>query len=193
MTPADPAPTRLTVDEYERLAEEGLLDADDRVELLEGVVVTMPPGSPRHAGVIDRLNELLVGLARGRAVVRVQNAFRAGRWSMPQPDLAVVPGRHGDWDARHPDRAHLVVEVSVTSLPSDRISKSRIYAAAGVPQYLIVNVPGGCIEVFEEPVPATARYRRTRVATRGDAVALVELPGAVLHVDDVLPPPDADA
>lgn len=189
MAPADPAPTRLTVDEYYGLVEQGQLSPDDRVELLEGVVVSMPPQGPRHGGAIGRINELLVRTFQGRALVRVQCDFLAGPYSVPEPDFAVVPGGPDEYDTRHPDRAHLIVEVSVTSLPSDRISKARLYAAAGVPQYLIVNVPGDCVEVFEQPAPPLARYGRAGVARRGERIPLVDFPDVALAVDDLLAPP----
>ena len=189
MSPAEPAPTRLTVDEYFALVEQGRLRPNDRVELLEGVVVSMSPQNPPHAGTIARITALLVRLLGEHAVVRVQLPFIAGPYTVPEPDFAVVPGPPDDWYARHPDRALLVIEVADASLPTDRLSKSAIYAAAGVPQYLIVNLQGDRVEVFEEPRVETARYRLARVAARGERVALVGFPGLDLAIDDLLGPP----
>ena len=64
---------RLTVRDYHRLGEAGILSEDDRIELLEGQLVDMSPIGPRHALAVDALTELLVLAAAGRAVVRVQN------------------------------------------------------------------------------------------------------------------------
>ena len=186
MSPAESAPTRLTADEYFGLVERGQLRASDRVELLEGVVVSMPPQNPPHAGGIGRITELLVTRLLGRATVRVQLSFLAGAYTVPEPDFAVVPGAHGDYLTRHPDRAHFIIEVSDSSLPSDRLSKSWIYAAAGVPQYLIVNLPGDCVETFEAPQRDTARYAVTRRLHRGESVRLLDFPDLELRVSELL-------
>jgi Uma2 family endonuclease len=194
MVLADPTPTRLTVDEYLGLVARGQLRPTDRVELLEGVVVSMSPQNPPHAGTIGRVNRVLVTRLGDRATVRVQLSFLAGAHNVPEPDFAVVPGSPSEYDTRHPDTAHLIIEVADTSLPSDRLSKSRIYAAAGVPQYWIVNLPGDCVETFEQPDPARARYERVQRLTRGQGLAIAAFPDIVLAVDELLPrtPPYPD-
>jgi Uma2 family endonuclease len=187
MLPADPAPTRLSADEYFDLVRTGQLDPSDKVELLEGVVVAMAPQGPRHAGMITKITEQLVMLFRGRASVRVQLSYLAGPFTVPEPDFAVVPGLPTDYEDRHPDRAHLIIEVADSSLPSDRLSKSRIYAAARVPQYLIVNLRRDCVEVYEQPIPERATYGVTRVARRGERIPVVEFPDVSLATVDLLP------
>jgi len=187
MTLVDPAPTRLTADEYFDLVRTGQLDPDDKVELLEGVVVAMAPQGPPHAGMIGKINEHLVTMFRGHATVRVQCSYLAGPLTVPEPDFAVVPGLPVEYESRHPNRAHLIIEVADSSLPSDRLSKSRIYAAAGVPQYLIVNLRRHCVEVYEAPEPERARYAVTRIARPGDRIAVVDFPALSLAVADLLP------
>ena len=188
MVPADPSPTRLTVDEYFGLVERGQLCATDRVELLEGVVISMAPQNPPHAGGIGRINRLLTTRLGDRAVVRVQLSFIAGGSSVPEPDFAVVPGVPDDYNTRHPNRAHLIIEVADSSLPSDRLSKARVYAAAGVPQYWIVNLPGDCVEAFGEPDRARARYAVTQRLGRGKIVRLTAFPDVEFLVSELLPP-----
>lgn len=187
MTPAESAPTRLDAEQYFALVDQGILRPDDRVELLEGVVVSMAPQGSPHANAIARITALLVPLVVGRGIVRVQCSFRAGRWSVPEPDFAVVPGPLERWEHQHPDEAFLVVEVSDSSLPTDRLSKAAIYAAAGVPQYLVVNLPGDRIETFSGPTPSRARWSLVGTAHRGEHIPLVALPGLSLGVDDLLP------
>jgi Uma2 family endonuclease len=187
MTPADPAPTRLSADEYFDLVRTGQLDPSDKVELLEGVVVAMAPQGVPHAGMITKITELLVAMFRGRASVRVQLSYLAGPYTVPEPDFAVVPGLPGEYETRHPDRAHLIIEVADSSLPSDRLSKSRIYAAARVPQYLIVNLRRDCVEAYAEPIPERAAYAVTRVVRRGEHIPVIEFPELSLAAADLLP------
>src|SRR5262245_62960173 len=112
-----PADTRMTRERYFGLVEEGLLAEDDRVELLEGVIVAMPPQGPPHAGVIGRINERLVQLLADRALVRVQLPLNLSRFSVPEPDFAVVPRRESFYADAHPETALLVLEVADRSLP----------------------------------------------------------------------------
>jgi Uma2 family endonuclease len=187
MLPADPAPTRLDAEQYFDLVERGDLRPDDRVELLEGVVVSMSPQGSPHANAIARITALLVPLVGSRGIVRVQCSFRAGPYNVPEPDFAVVPGPLERWEHEHPSEALLVIEVAAWSLPTDRLSKAAIYAAAAVPQYLVVNLPGDRVETFAGPEPEVARWTRARPASRGDRIELVALPGLSIAVDDLLP------
>jgi Uma2 family endonuclease len=182
--PADP---RMTAERYFRLVEDGLLAADDRVELLEGVVVAMPPMNPPHAGVSSRINEVLVTLLAGRATVRPGLSLSVGRYSVPEPDFAVVERRDTDWVDMHPTHALLVIEVADSSLPQDRLTKAPIYAAAGIAQYLIVNLRQDCVEVNRVPDVDNRRYRETRIARRGERIALDAFPDLDLLVSDLLP------
>jgi Uma2 family endonuclease len=151
------------------------------------VVVSMsPPGSP-HANAIARITALLVPLVGTRGVVRVQCSFRAGRYNVPEPDFAVVPGPLERWEQEHPSEALLIIEVSDSSLPTDRLSKAAIYAAAGVPQYLVLNLPGDRVETFAGPDPSRAAWVEARPAFRGEHIALVALPELSLSVDAMLP------
>ena len=77
--------------EYERIVATGMFEDDD-VELIEGVIVSMPPPhGAEHDGVIHRLQKRLAFALGDRAEVRVQSAFAAGDRSEPEPDIAVVP------------------------------------------------------------------------------------------------------
>jgi Uma2 family endonuclease len=187
MIPSDTAPTRLDAEQYFALVARGDIRPDDRVELLEGVVVSMSPQGSPHANAIARITTLLVPLVGSRGVVRVQCSFRAGPYNVPEPDFAVVPGPLERWEDVHPDQALLIIEVADSSLPTDRLSKAAIYAAAGVPQYLVVNLRGDRVEAFAGPEPARARWERARSVERGERVPLVALPGLSLAVGALLP------
>ena len=188
LTPAvSSEPTRMTVERYFGLVEAGLLAEDDRVELLEGVIVAMAPSNPPHDSCVTRATLALLHAVRERAVVRPQCSLVIGRHSVPQPDVAVVPGALSDYDSRHPDAALLVVEVADSSLQQDRLTKAAIYAAAGIPEYWIVNLRGGVLEVMRDPDRAQARYRDAQTLRGGERVELTALPGAVVAVADLLP------
>src|SRR5262249_53858607 len=144
--------------EYDRMVELGMFE-DERIELLRGVLVQMSPIGSRHSATVDRLTRVLVLALSDRAVVRVQNPFAATDDSEPEPDFAVVPLR--DYDDAHPECAHLLVEVSESSLRIDRGVKLGIYAENGVPEYWVVNIAKRCVEVYTEPDGTAYRSLRT--------------------------------
>jgi Uma2 family endonuclease len=187
MTPSVPAEARYTAARYFALVDEGVLSADDRVELLEGVIVAMAPQHPPHASGVCRVSEAIRMVLGTRAIVRVQLPMIAGPFSVPEPDVAVVPGRVSDYDTAHPTTALLVVEVADTSLLEDRLTKAAIYAAAGVPDYWIVNLRDDVVETFAAPEAEARRYREGQRIGRGGRVGAAALEGASLAVDDLLP------
>lgn len=142
----------LTVDDLDRMVEAGIFAEDDRVELLEGILVEMSPEGPPHAAVIARLTRHFVLAVEGQGLgVRTQHPLRAESRSQPEPDLAVTPDAFS-WRG-HPTSAVLVIEVAQTSLAVDRGRKAVIYARAGVLEYWIVDLAAMCVEVRREPGP----------------------------------------
>ncbi|MGH7893273.1 MAG: Uma2 family endonuclease [Candidatus Binatia bacterium] len=181
-------PGRYTVAQYFDLVRQGVLQPDDRVELLEGVIVAMSPHNPWHAAVLDQVKNVLVRVVGERGTVRVQSPLALPPHSVPEPDVAVVAGRSLDFVVAHPTSALLVVECADSSLQQDRLTKSAIYAAAGIPEYWIVSRRDDAVEVFRDPDHTTASYRDRRFAHLGERLTLVALAHIEITVDDLLPP-----
>ncbi len=182
-----PAPNRMTVERYFALADQGVLRPDDRVELLEGVIVAMAPQQSRHAAAVGYVDDALRRALGDRAVTRVQCPLLLGRHSAPEPDVAVVAGPRERLEQAHPTTALLVVEVADSSLAQDRLTKAAIYAGAGIPEYWIVNLRDDQVEVLCAPDRRARRYADRRVAGRRDRVELVALPGVAVAAADLLP------
>jgi Uma2 family endonuclease len=162
--------------EYDQLVDRGFL-IDEKVELLHGALVMMSPQKPRHAETTDRIEDWLRSVAR-RARVRVQKPLAASEDSEPEPDIAVVP--RADYSTFHPSKALLIVEVSDSSLRLDRKVKTAIYAAAGVPEYWVVNLRKDVIEVFWSP--SRGRYLNSRTLGLRDWIAPPFAPKARIRV-----------
>jgi Uma2 family endonuclease len=170
--------------EFERLAELGMFD-DERVELLAGQIITMtPPGSPDSESV-RRLTHLLVLALNDRAQVGVQLPLAISEISEPQPDLAVVPP--GDYSHAHPTAALLLIEVAESSLRKDRLVKAALYAAAGIPEYWIVDIAGRALELYREPHGET--YAQVARKDERETVSLLAFPDVRLAVREILPTP----
>jgi Uma2 family endonuclease len=167
--------------EYEKMVEAGVF-GEDRVELLYGVIVDMPPKGAPHDSAIQRLTKLLLPAVLGRAEVRVQSAFAASDGSEPEPDVAIVPP--GEYRDAHPTQALLLIEVADSSLPVDRGIKAQLYAESGVPEYWVVNVRDAIVEVHTEIVRGV--YTHVKPYRAGDRVALLRFPEVEIAVADVL-------
>ncbi len=144
---------RFSVDDYERMAETGILHEDDRVELIDGEIILMPPiGSP-HGGRVNRLNRILSAAVGERAIVAPQNPIVLGHRSEPEPDLALLRPRLDFYADAHPRACDLLllIEVAETSLSYDLDVKVPLYASHQVPEVWVVDIPHRRVLRFSEP------------------------------------------
>jgi Uma2 family endonuclease len=186
---------KFTIGQYDLMIEAGVfarppaggepLAEPPRVELIEGEIVMMSPIGSRHEEIVDRLNEWSTAVApRGVARVRIQQSLGIpGRQSVPQPDVAWVKPR--DYAARRPEAADalLVIEVAETSLQYDLGEKAAVYAAGGVADYWVVDAAAEIVHVLRHPGPLA--YAEHRVAGRGESIAPLARPEAVLAIESL--------
>lgn len=177
---------------YDRLVEAGIFGPDDRIELLDGLLVAREPEGSRHATAVA-LARLALEQAFGRAYhVREGKPIALDDRSEPEPDLAVVPGGPRDYVEAHPSRPVLVVEVANTSLALDRLRKGRLYARAGITDYWVVNLIDEVLEVYRDPVRASSghgdsKYDSVRLLRRNAVVTPLAAPHARIRVSALLP------
>jgi Uma2 family endonuclease len=172
------------------MGETGILAPDERVELLDGAIVRITPQGRRHARAIRAAEEALRAVFRQGYDVQVQLLLALDPSSEPEPDVSAVPGFWKDYKD-HPRSPVLVVEVAGSTLAFDRDEKGSLYARAGVPDYCLINLTDGRVEVYRDPVPLiSARYgwayRSIQHFHKGDKVSPVVSPEAVVSVDDLL-------
>jgi Uma2 family endonuclease len=152
---------RFTVDEYHRLIEEGFFAADERFELLDGLITEKVSRNPPHDTAVNKTRKRLEKLLPAGWTLRVQSAITTAD-SEPEPGVAVVRGDDERYRRGHPGQADvgLVVEVANTTLADDRRIKLPLYARAGITAVWIVNLIDRKLEVHTEPDPASSSYRR---------------------------------
>jgi Uma2 family endonuclease len=133
---------RLTVDDFHRMGQVGVLSEDSRMELLDGELIEMAPIGSRHAALVTRLTRLLTLQARGQAVVFSQNPIVLSPHSEPQPDIALLEPRADDYASAlpTPDDVLLVIEVAETSLQYDRETKIPLYARHGIREVWLFDI-----------------------------------------------------
>ena len=176
---------RFTVEDFAHMGEAGIFAAADRVELIDGEIREMTPIGPSHAGVADRLAELLIIRLAGSVNVRIQNPIRLGRYTEPQPDLVIARRRTDYYAGRHPEAGDvlLVIEVADSSLLYDRVEKAPRYATARIPEAWLVDVSGETVTVYGGPGPDG--YSEERLLRRGDEIRSVAVAGLRLPVDEI--------
>jgi len=178
---------RLTVDDYHRMGKAGILHEDDRVELIEGELIEMAAIGSCHFTSVNNLNHEFSERATGRYIVSVQNPVRLSRHSEPQPDLTLLRPRADKYANSLPDPEDvlLIVKVSDTTVAADRKVKLPLYAAAGIPDSWLVNIPRRSIEVHRGP--RSGRYQQVTVFRTGERISLLMLPEVSVAVEDILP------
>jgi Uma2 family endonuclease len=190
MQQAEPRDRRWSRAEYDRLGEIGFF-RDQRVELIHGRIVKLPPMRNEHAVGVG-LTEDALRMAFGTGHwVRVQMPLPVTAASEPEPDLAVVPGGPRDY-TDHPTTALLIVEVSDTTLRYDCGVKARLYARAGIADYWVLDLVHRRLRVFRDPRPDPAHSQRLVYgpATNlnpADTVSPLAAPQSQITVADLLP------
>jgi Uma2 family endonuclease len=177
---------RLRVREYHRMVEAGVFDEDEGVELLEGVIVRMSPQGADHAIVVERLNDPLFVQLPSDCVVRCQLPLSLSDEDEPEPDVAVLARDTPRSRKAQPTTARLVFEVAGESLRKDREVKGPLYARAGIPEYVIVNLAEETLEVHRDPDPPAGRYRTVSTLDKDGVYGSTSVPGLSFRVADLL-------
>jgi Uma2 family endonuclease len=144
---------RLTVEEYYRMGEVGILPADARVELVDGEIIDLPPIGSRHAGTIDQLTHLLTKTVGDEAIVRVQSPIRLDEYSEPEPDVTLLRPSADFYKSSHPFAGDvlLLIEVAERTLRYDLEVKVPLYARHGIPEVWVVDLEHGRLARYRDP------------------------------------------
>jgi Uma2 family endonuclease len=174
----------LTTDQYHRMIDSGILEDGEPIELIEGALIykdrrddaggIMTHGA-QHLRVLNKLMALLSQWVASRAVfLQVQGPIVVSETSEPEPDCCLVHGTPDDYADEVPQAADVlaVFEVAYSSLRSDRRTKQRLYANAGIPCYVIVNLQDHVVEVLSEPSTDESRYTAQAEFRQADIVAV---------------------
>jgi Uma2 family endonuclease len=174
---------RITVENLYRMAEAGVFAADERVELVDGEIIDVPPMGHRHAGIVEYLMRLLMDSITSRAIMRPLLPVRLGEDSEPVPDIAVVKLRDDRYMGAHPRASDvvLIIEVSSTTLRFDRNVKVPMYARHGVAEVWVLDVNNEQLHYYRSP--EHGRYTAT-----GSVPLTGPLPIAALGIEVDLTP-----
>ena len=173
---------RFTVDEYHRMGEAGIFDEDARVELIGGQIIVMSPIGEPHSRCVNNYTEELVSIPGRTWRLSVQNPIHLGGHSEPVPDITLVPR---DYMVGNPTAEHimLVIEVSDSTLRSDRRVKVPLYAAAGIREVWITDLKGSRVICFSEL--HDGHYQVVTQVRRGERLTSRYEPAITLDTDAI--------
>jgi Uma2 family endonuclease len=166
---------RISVEQFHLMIESGVLDEDDRVELIDGEMRDMPPIGPSHNGCTGALLMRFAPALAGRAFVVSQGPLALDDGSELYPDLLVLKPRDDHYQTGNPsaDEVLLLIEVSDSTLGFDINTKLPKYARAGVEVCWIVDVRHKTIHEYRDPDRFARRYRQLQSVTAGTLSVMV--------------------
>lgn len=183
---------RFSVEQYLEMVRAGIITDEDKVELLEGVIVAKMGRNPPHVTVAKLVFAALSRVLPDGWHAAKEDPFQSTD-SVPEPDCAILRGAIRDYGNKTPASSDigLVVEVSNTSLSRDRGRKRRAYARAGLPFYWLVNLRASRLELYSDPTGPADKptYHNVRILGPDDEVPVV-LDGREvgrIAVRDILP------
>ena len=176
--------TRFTREDYWKLVEVGLLHEGSRVELLEGEVVPMSPIGSGHSGTLAKLLAVFPVKLVGHAVSLAGSPLVIGDDSEPEPDFTIAKLREDFYSGSHPTPAdaHLLVEISQTSLKQDLGRKAKLYARGGAEEYWVVDLENRTLHVHRSADTATGLWGEITRLKPGAKVAPMAFPDAELDL-----------
>lgn len=168
-----PTRHRLSVEDFRRMVSTGILQADERIELIAGELIDMAPIGSEHAGTVYWLGQRLALAIGETALVGSQNPLQIDEHSQTQPDVLVLRLRPDFYRQNHPRPTDvlLLIEVADSSIRFDRDIKAPLYARHGIPEMWLVDLQQRCVEVYRDPDPEAGQYRSKTSHRQGQLVA----------------------
>lgn len=178
----------LTVQEYHLIAEVGIFDEDERVELLGGQIVKMAAKGTAHGAGVKRTEKLLENRLGNRVLVRLQDPVRLNNYSEPEPDIAMVIPDPLYYEDHHPtpSEIYLIIEVADTTLRTDLGIKANLYARSQIADYWVLDVNNRQLHVLREP--SQDGYQSIAVLEDDASISPLQFPDISFAVRDMLRP-----
>ena len=175
-----------TTTEYHKLLETGFFTEDDRVELIDGEIITMSPIGPKHAASVKRLIAFLNRKISAAMLIGAQDPITLNEFSAPQPDISILNFRDDYYASGHPEPEDtlIAIEVADSSVEYDRQVKIPKYAEAGIPEAWLIDLINDRIEIYA--LPAEGIYQEIRIVLRHQKIISRTLPQLELKAEDIL-------
>jgi Uma2 family endonuclease len=179
---------RLTVQDYHRMSELGILDPGERTELIAGQIVLMVAKGTPHVTSLHLLANDLRDRLGNTALVRTQDPIQLDDYSEPEPDIIIAQGTVLNYADHHPypTEIHLVVEVADSTLKQDCEIKDKLYAQAGIADYWVVDLKNRQLHIFRNPTPTG--YTSHLILSEPSEIFPLAFPHISISLTAILPP-----
>jgi Uma2 family endonuclease len=179
-----------SADDLRRMLEAGIMDEDERFELIEGELVFMNAQGFAHDRIKMALGKKLIRALGDEFFVGIEVSVQLSDSSIPQPDLVVGPEsavqRTAEGFLAIPGSALLLlVEVAASSLSYDRGRKAALYAREGIAEYWVVDVNKARVFLHRGPSPDGYREVTTLDAEDELRPAAPDLAGFAIRLADI--------
>ena len=174
---------RFTVAEVEAMVAAGVMEEDERVELIGGELVPMSPNGNRHEVMKAALLRRWYRAVPDDLDLVPETTFRLSEDTYLEPDVVIFPRATGIPGLKA-ENVLLVVEIADSSLRYDIGRKAALYASFGVRELWVIDAVRLTTRVFREP--AADGYRDTRDFGTADRLTLLAAPEAfALRLDEL--------
>ncbi|MEA5617076.1 Uma2 family endonuclease [Cronbergia sp. UHCC 0137] len=176
-----------TVEDYHKMAQAGIFEPDERVELLEGKIIWMIAKGTAHTSAVGRTYKILENRVGNRAWISIQDSITLNDRSEPEPDIAVVKIDPLDYADHHPtpSEVYLIIEVANSSLKLDTETKAKAYSQAGIKDYWVLDVVKRELHIFRNPTETG--YHSHLILTEYGMVSPLDFPDLEIAISDMLP------
>jgi Uma2 family endonuclease len=143
---------RFMVAEVEAMVAAGVMEEDERVELIGGELVPMPPKGNQHEVMKSALVDRWIRSRPDDCRLTQETTFRLSEDTYLEPDVVIYPRASG---LRGLTGANvlLVVEIADSSLHYDTGRKAALYASFGIREVWVIDAVRLTTRVFREPAP----------------------------------------
>ncbi|MGB7273099.1 MAG: Uma2 family endonuclease [Geitlerinemataceae cyanobacterium] len=179
---------RWVVRDYHQMSEIGILEPNERTELIAGQITLMAAKGTSHVTSLYLLTNTLREKLGNSALIRTQDPIQLDDFSEPEPDLAIVRGMVLDYATQHPrpSDVYLIVEVADRTLKYDCETKDKLYALAGISDYWVLDVKNRQLHIFHDPTPTG--YTRHLILAEPNQVTPLAFPDCTIDLTSILPP-----
>ncbi|MFM7886313.1 MAG: Uma2 family endonuclease [Pseudanabaena sp.] len=179
---------RWTANDYRRMSELGILECNERTELIDGQITLMAAKGTLHVTSLHLLANVLRDHLGNFALVRNQDPIHLDDFSEPEPDLVIAQGTVFDYTEQHPypEQIYLIVEVADSTLKHDCETKDKLYAKAGIADYWVLAPQKRQLHIFRKPT-ATG-YIEHLILSEPSQVSPLAFPDCAIAITSILPP-----
>ena len=173
-----------TVEEIDRMFEAGVLDRDEKFELIHGEIVPVSPQQLRHSVMRNRIMRCLMQILPPDIEVSQETTLRLGARQLYDADILLSPPLDPSKSYFPVEKALLVIEVSDTTLWRDREVKAPEYGKAGLAELWVLDVEAGQTLRMRQPGPHG--YGEVLAMPFSEQLAPLCAPGAALRMAELL-------